>query len=107
VTEDSLLADQLTDHQQLVVEMPTGSQKAATTNDQGINAREVSLQVAELLLDGLADLTQARLLLLGHSKKLLPRLFAMYTRLVVKVFSDLRMHCIDQDFSHLPGFIEQ
>jgi hypothetical protein len=35
--------------------MTSRSKKAATTNDQGVDAREVWLQVAELLLDGLAD----------------------------------------------------
>ncbi len=87
--------------------MQSGSQKTATTGDQGVNAREVSLQVAKLLLDGLADLVDTGSLLLGYSKKLLPRLFAVRTRLMAKAFSDLRMHRIDQNLSHLLGFIEQ
>ncbi len=53
--------------------MTSRSKKAATTNDQGVDAREVWLQVAKLLLDGLADLVNPGLLL-GHSKKLLPSL---------------------------------
>ena len=105
--ENGLLADQLTDHQQFLVDMPSGSQKAAATVDQGVNAREVSLLVSELLFDCLADLADSGSLLFGHCKKLLPRLFAVCTRLVAKAFPGLRMHRIDQDLSDLPGFIEK
>ena len=75
VIENGLLADQLTDHQQLLVDMTSGGQKPATTSDQGVNAREISLQVAKLLLDGLADLVNTRLLLLllRRSLRLGPR----------------------------------
>ena len=107
VIENGLLTDQLTDHQKLLVDMPPSGQKASAASGQGINAREVSLQVAELLLDGLAHLVNTGPLLLGHSKKLLPRLFAVCTRLMAKAFSDLRMHRINQDLGHLPRFIEQ
>ena len=107
VIENGLLADQLADHKQFLIDVPTGGQKAATTSNQGVNAREVSLDVAELLLDRLADLADTRPLLLFHSKKLLSRLFAVCTRRVAKAFPDLRMHRVNQDLSHLPGFIEQ
>ena len=107
VIENGLLTDKLTDHQKLLVDMPPGSQEAGSAGCQGINAREVSLQVAELLLDGLAYLVDTGSLLLGHSKKLLPRQFAVRARLMAKAFSDLRMHRINQDLGHLPRFIEQ
>ena len=63
--------------------------------------------MAKLLLDGLAYLADTGPLLLGHSKKLLPRLFTVRTRLMSKAFSDLRMHRINQDLSYFPRFIEQ
>ena len=107
VIENGLLADQLADHQQLLIVMPSGCQKAAATSDHGVNTRQIPLEVAKLLLDGLADLVDSGPLLFGHGKKLLPRLFAVRTRLMPKAFSDLRMHCINQDLSNLPGFIEQ
>ncbi len=104
--ENGLLADQLTDDQQLLVDMPSGRQKAATTGDQSDNARQIPLQVAKLLPDGLANLVDTGLLLLGSGKKLLSRFTAVCTRLMAKALPDLRMHRIDQDFGHLPGFIE-
>jgi len=107
VIENGLLAHQFTDHQQLLVDMPTGGQKATAAIHQSVNAREITLQVPQLLLDGLADLVNPGLLLLGYDEKLLPRLFAVRTRLVAKALPDLRMHRINQDLSHLPGFIEQ
>lgn len=105
--ENGLLSDQLADHQQLLVDVPSSGQKAAATSDQGVDAREISLQVAKLLLDRLADLVDTRSLLLGHCKKLLPRLLPVRTRLMAKAFSDLRMHRINQDLSHLSCFVEQ
>jgi hypothetical protein len=39
VIKNGLLADQLADHQQLLIDMSSGGQKAATTSDQGVNAR--------------------------------------------------------------------
>ena len=105
--ENGLLSDQLADHQQFLIDVPAGGQKTATTSDQGVNAREVSLDVAELLLDRLPDLADTGPFLLSHSKKLLPRLFAVRTWLVAKAISDLRMHRINQDLSHLPRVIEK
>ncbi|QNG27836.1 hypothetical protein H0O21_04450 [Synechococcus sp. HK01-R] len=72
VMENGLMADQLADYQQLLIDMPSGGQKAATTSDQGVDAREISLEVAKLLLDGLADLvdTVFFLLLLRRSLRL-------------------------------------
>jgi hypothetical protein len=87
--------------------MPSSGQKADTTGDQGVNARQIPLEVAKLLLDGLADLVDTGSLLLGYSKKLLPRLVAVRTRLMAKALSDLRMHRINQDLSYLPRFIKQ
>jgi hypothetical protein len=107
VIENGLLADQLTDNQQLLVGMTSGGQKAATTGNQGIDACQIPRQVPQLLLDGLADLVDTWLLLLGNSKKLLPRFPAVCTGFVAKVFPDLWMHCIDQDLSDLSGLIEQ
>ena len=104
--ENSLLADQLTDDQQLLEDMPSGRQKTATTGDQGVNTRQIPLQVAKLLPDGLTDLVDTGLLLLGNGKKLLSRFSAVCTRFMAKAFPDLRMHRIDQDLGHLPGFIE-
>ena len=63
--------------------------------------------MAKLLLDRLADVTDTRHLHLGQNKKLVPRLFAVCTRLVAKTFPDLRMYRINQDLSHLPSFIEK
>jgi hypothetical protein len=63
VIENGLLTDQFTDHKQLLVTMPSGSQKAATTIDEGINARQIPPQVAKLMLDGLADFGDPGLLL--------------------------------------------
>ena len=86
--ENALLADQLADHQQFPVDMPSGGQKAATTSDQGVNACQIPLEVTQLLLDRFADLADPWLLLFGHFKKLLPRLFAECTWLVAKAFPD-------------------
>ena len=74
VIENGLLADQLADHKQFLIDVPSSGQKAATTSDQGVDAREISLQVAELLLDRLADLVDTRslLLLLRRSLRLGP-----------------------------------
>ena len=54
VIEKGLLADQLADYQQLQIDMPSGGQKAATTGDQAVNARQDPLEVARLLVNGLA-----------------------------------------------------
>ena len=74
VIENHLLADQLADHQQLLINMPSGGQKAATTSDQAVDACQISLEVAKLLLDGLAYLvdTGPLLLLLRRSLRLGP-----------------------------------
>ena len=107
VLENGLLTNQLADNQQLLVNMASGGQKVATTGDQGVNARDVSLQVTELLLDGFADLADPGPLLFGHCKKLLSCPFAVRTRLVAKAVPHLNMYRINQDLSCLPGFIEQ
>jgi hypothetical protein len=107
VIEDVLLANQLTDHQQPLIGMPSGRKKASAAGDQGVNTRQIPLQVAKLLLDGFANLADARPLLFGNRKKLLPSFFAVCAWFTVKGFSDLRVHRVDQDLGHLPGFIEQ
>ena len=56
VIKNRLLADQLADHQQLLIDMPSGGQKVATTSDQVVDARKIPLEMAKLLLDGLAYL---------------------------------------------------
>jgi hypothetical protein len=54
--ENSLLVVQFTDHKHLLIDMPSGSQKAATGNDQGVNTGQIPPQVAKPVLNGLADL---------------------------------------------------
>ena len=87
--------------------MPACGKKAATASDQGINTGQIPLQMAQLLLNALANLVDARPLLFGHCKKLLPGFLAMRTRLIAKAFSDLRMHCVNQLLRDLSGLIEQ
>jgi len=106
VIKNRLLADKLTDHQQLLVDMPSGGQKAATTSDQGVNAHQIPPQVAKLLLDGFADLVDTGLLLLGNGKKLLRHVIAICTRPVAKVFHNPMIPRMDQDLGHIAGFIE-
>jgi hypothetical protein len=87
--------------------MPTCRKKRATAGDQGINAAKIPLQMPQLLLNGLADLADARSLFLGHGQKLLPGFLAMCSRLIAKGCSDLRMHRINQLLRDLPGLIEK
>ena len=63
------MAHQLAVYQKLVVPMPSCCKKAATAVDQGINTGLITLQIIELLPDGLADLADPRLLLLGNVPK--------------------------------------
>jgi len=91
----------------LLIVMPSGGQKVANTSDEDVDARQIPLEVARLLPNGLAYLVDTGPLLLGHSKKLLPRLYTVRTRFMTKALSVLRMHRISQDFSRLPRFIEQ
>jgi hypothetical protein len=56
VIESYLPANQLADYQQLLIDMPSGGQKVATTCDQVVDARQIPLEMAKLLLDGLAYL---------------------------------------------------
>ena len=60
--------------------------------------------MTELLLDGFADLSDPGPLLFGHYKKLLPRPFAVRTRLMANAVPDLNMHRINQDLSCFPGY---
>ena len=71
VIENRLLSEPLADHQQLLIDMPSGGQKAATTSDQAVDARQNPLEVAMLLLDGLAYLVDAGSLFLLLRKNLL------------------------------------
>ena len=82
VIENCQLVNQLADHQKLLIDMLSGGQKAATTSDQAVNARQGPLDMAKLLFDDLAYLVDTGSLFLGHGKKLLPRLFAMRTQLM-------------------------
>ena len=43
VIKNGLLAHQLTDHKQLLIDVPSGGQKAATAGNQGIDARQIPL----------------------------------------------------------------
>ncbi len=107
VIENGLLTDQFTDHKQLLVDMPSGSQKAARAIDQGVHACQIPPHVAKLMLDGLAKFGEPGLLLFRYSQKLLPCFSAVCARLMAKSFPDLRMLRIDQDLSHLPGLVQQ
>ena len=66
--ENGLLSDQLADHQQLLVDVPSSGQKAAATSDQGVNARQIPLEMAKLLLDRLADLADTGPLFLATAR---------------------------------------
>ena len=107
VVDNSPLADNFADHQQLLVPVPTGYKKTCHASDQGIDAGQFVLQMAKLLLDGLSDLADARPLLLGHGQKRLPGFLAMRTRLESKVISDLRVHRINQFLDDLSCLIEK
>jgi hypothetical protein len=61
--------------------------------------------MGELLFDGLANLVDARPLLLGNSKKLLYGLPEMRARLSSKPISDRRMHRVNQLLRDLSGLI--
>jgi hypothetical protein len=61
--------------------------------------------MGELLFDGLANLVDARPLLLGNSKKLLSGFPAMRTRLGSEPISDRRMHRVNQLLRDLSGLI--
>lgn len=63
--------------------------------------------MGELLFDGLANLVDARPLLLGISKKLLSGIPAMRARLSSEPISDRRMHRVNQLLRHLSRFIEK
>jgi hypothetical protein len=63
--------------------------------------------MAKLLLDGFADLADARPLLLGHSKELLPSLLAVCAGLLAKGLSDLRMHRVNQLLGDFTCLIEK
>jgi hypothetical protein len=63
--------------------------------------------MAQLLLNGLADLADARSHLLRHSEILLSGFRAMCSRHIAKGCSDLKMHRINQLLCDLPGLIEQ
>jgi hypothetical protein len=65
VIENPQLTHQLADHKQLLIPVPAGREKRGTAGVQGINARQIALRMAKLLLDGLTDLVDARSLLLG------------------------------------------
>ena len=75
VMENALLPNEFTHHQQFLIPVPASSQKACPTGDQGIDAGQIPLQMAELLFDRLAGLADARplLLLLCRSLRLGPR----------------------------------
>ena len=61
------------------------------TSDQGVNAHQIPLGVANLMLDQLGYFGDT-IYLLGKSKKLLPRLFTVNTQFITKDFSILRIH---------------
>jgi hypothetical protein len=63
--------------------------------------------MGELLFDGLANLVDARPLLLGNSKKLLSGFPAMRARLSSEPISDRRMHRVNQLLRNFSGLIEK
>ena len=65
------------------------------------------LQIAQLLLNGLADLGNPRSHFLSHGQMLLPGFLAMCSRLIAKGCFDLRMHRINQLLRDFSGFIEK
>lgn len=107
VIENVLLTNQLAGHQQFTEPMPTCRQKGRATGDQSIDAGQSPLQMTHLLLNGLANLGDARALLLGYNKKLLPCFLTMCARLIPTRLSVLSMHCINQLLRDLPGLIKQ
>ena len=107
VIENALLANAFTHHQQFLIPVTTCHKQACPTCDQGIDADQVALQMAELLFDRPADLADARALLLGHAKGLLPSLLAVCSRLWAKGLSDLRMHRVNQRLVDFTCLIEK
>ena len=69
VVENSLLTNQFTDYQQLLVQVPAGHQKAGSAGDQGIDTGQVSAADGKAVYR-LADLIDARPLLLVVSRSL-------------------------------------
>jgi hypothetical protein len=61
--------------------------------------------MGELLFDGLANLVDARALLLGNSKKRLSGFPAMREWLSSEPISDRRMHRVNQLLRHFSGLI--
>ena len=106
VVRDSLLTDHFANNQQRLVPVPTGRKKACPTTDQGVDAGQIALQVARLLLDGHTDPVDSRLLLLGHSQKLPPGFIAMCTGLIANSISNLQIHRINQSLGDLSFIIE-
>lgn len=107
VIENALLANEFTHHQQFLIPVTTCRQQACPTGDQGIDADQVALHMAELLFDRLADLADARPLLFSHGKELLPSLLAVCSRFWAKGLSDLRMHRINQLLGDFTCLIEK
>jgi hypothetical protein len=68
VLKNVLLSDQLVGNQELLIGISPSRQKAGTTDVQGIDAGQITLEMAKLLLDRFADLVNLGSLLLGHGQ---------------------------------------
>lgn len=84
MAQNSLLTGELADHQQLVAPMPTCYKRAVTAGDHGINTGQITIQMTQLLLNGLADPADARPLFSGHGQELLSGFLSMRARFVAK-----------------------
>ena len=96
VIKNILLTESFADNHQLLIGLSPSRQKACTTRGQGVNAGQIRLEMTKLMLHRFADHVDARSLLLCHGQELFPGLLAVCAWLMAKAFSDLQMHCIDQ-----------
>ena len=105
VIENSLLSEQLADYQQVLIMMsrPAARSQPPQAIRASILAR-LRLSTPSCCLIALRILLIRDIFFIGLYKKLLPRLFAMCAWLVAKSFTDLRMHHINLDLSHLSGY---
>lgn len=107
VEKNGLLSDQLADNQKLLIGISPSRLKACTTGSQGINAVQIALEMAKLLIDRFADRVDSGSLLFCHGKKLFPGSFTACSWLMTKGLSDLWMHPIDQCLCQLSSLIQK
>ncbi|TCD57617.1 hypothetical protein CWE17_07170 [Synechococcus sp. BS56D] len=63
-----MIKNKLADNQQLLVIRVFSDDKAASTGDQRVNARKLTLQVTELIQDDFADIADAGQLLMTTAR---------------------------------------